>query len=133
MDGDLPDPAPYTCIAPIPGKEILAEPLRPKHVGVAGGATMIDAGDAARGDWPVHADGEPIASGCKYPWTMVVVRPDQKVIPCCLWSESTIMGDLSSQTFEEIWNGAPYRRLRTELQTDRPRRCCQECPEHKRI
>ena len=133
MDGDLPDPAPYTCIAPIPGKEILAEPLRPKHVGVGGGATMIDAGDAARGEWPARTNGEPIASGCKYPWTMVVVRPDQKVIPCCLWSESTIMGDLSSQTFEEIWNGVPYKRLRTELQTDRPRRCCQECPEHKRI
>ena len=94
---------------------------------------MIDAGDAAKGEWPVRANGEPVASGCKYPWTMVVVRPDQKVIPCCLWSDATIMGDLSTQTFEEIWNGAPYKRLRTELQTDRPRRCCQECPEHKRI
>ncbi|NRA95039.1 MAG: SPASM domain-containing protein [Planctomycetes bacterium] len=129
----LATPAPYTRLAPIPGQESLSEPLRPKRVGVAGGATMIDAGDAAKGEWPVRANGEPVASGCKYPWTMVVVRPDQKVIPCCLWSDATIMGDLSTQTFEEIWNGAPYKRLRTELQTDRPRRCCQECPEHKRI
>ena len=43
------------------------------------------------------------------------------------------MGDLKTQSWEEVWNGAAYQRLRIELQTNRLRPTCFHCPERQRI
>lgn len=97
------------------------------------GATAIVAGSAAQGRAPRDADGTEARTSCSYPWTMAVLRPDRAVVPCCQWVDPEIMGDLRQSSFEEIWNGAAYQRLRLELQTRRYRPACLHCPERQRI
>ncbi len=97
------------------------------------GPTAIAAGSAAQGRSPRDADGTEARTSCSYPWTMAVLRPDRAVVPCCQWVDPEIMGDLRQHSFEEIWNGAAYQRLRLELQTRRYRPACQHCPERQRI
>lgn len=50
---------------------------------------------------------------CGNPWTHVRIDVDGKVYPCCY--NHTEMGDLNSQTFEEIWNGERYASLRQSI------------------
>ncbi|MSR75448.1 MAG: radical SAM/SPASM domain-containing protein [Planctomycetes bacterium] len=97
------------------------------------GATMIRPGSAAQGHPPMDGDGSIADTACPYPWTMAVMRPDQAIVPCCQWVDAEIMGDLKTQSWDEIWNGPAYQRLRIELQTRRLRPTCLHCPERQRI
>ncbi len=54
-------------------------------------------------------------SRCGIPWTHTYIRLDGKVNPCCY--SSVVMGDLTTQSFEEIWNGSLYRSLRLSIVT----------------
>jgi MoaA/NifB/PqqE/SkfB family radical SAM enzyme len=47
---------------------------------------------------------------CLAPWTVFYVRADSGVRTCCTLRSS--MGDLRTQSFEEVWNGDAYVRLR---------------------
>jgi peptidoglycan/xylan/chitin deacetylase (PgdA/CDA1 family)/glycosyltransferase involved in cell wall biosynthesis/MoaA/NifB/PqqE/SkfB family radical SAM enzyme len=47
---------------------------------------------------------------CRAPWSVFHLRADGSVRTCC--TLRTSMGDLSRQTFEEIWNGEAYVSLR---------------------
>jgi len=51
---------------------------------------------------------------CYQPWSYCYIRNDALVQACC-YSEDHIMGDLSKQSFEEIWNDKPYRKLRARV------------------
>jgi MoaA/NifB/PqqE/SkfB family radical SAM enzyme len=55
---------------------------------------------------------EPARSCCE-PWLTFGVRVDGRVFTCCGAIE--VMGDLATQSFEEIWNGPAYRSLRRAL------------------
>ena len=53
---------------------------------------------------------------CGYPWRSVVVLWDGRVVPCCLDSDAAlVLGDLTTQTLEEIWNGPAAVKLRDDL------------------
>ena len=52
----------------------------------------------------------PPALHCRAPWSVFHLRADGSVRTCC--TLRTSMGDLGRQTFEEIWNGEAYVRLR---------------------
>jgi radical SAM protein with 4Fe4S-binding SPASM domain len=106
---------------------------QPWHPPDQDGATAIAAGSAAQGRSPRDADDIEARTACSYPWTMAVLRPDRAVVPCCQWVDHEVMGDLKQQSFEEIWNGPAYQRLRIELQTRRFRPACLHCPERQRI
>ena len=62
---------------------------------------------------------------CYQPWSYCYVRNDAIVQACC-YSERLIMGDLSKQSFEEIWNDKPYRILRSRVNKD-PSSDCLKC------
>jgi MoaA/NifB/PqqE/SkfB family radical SAM enzyme len=72
---------------------------------------------------------------CASPWDHVFVNKDGQVIPCCnapVWEESSsdgqsIMGDLSSQSFAEIWRGEKFRRFRRDLLEGPPPSICRTC------
>lgn len=58
----------------------------------------------------------PVSYLCSYPWRSVVVLWDGRVVPCCRDSDAAlVLGDLTTQSLEEIWQGAEVRRLREQL------------------
>ena len=65
---------------------------------------------------------------CKEPWDRMFVQYTGEVRPCCVINES--YGDLSSQTFDEVWSGPKYVSLRESLLSDQPLAACARCPFH---
>lgn len=65
---------------------------------------LAKAGDYARG----HYDVRP----CYAPWTHALIDHQGRVNVCCVLRTAPVMGDLSEQTFAQIWDGPPYRALR---------------------
>jgi len=63
---------------------------------------------------------------CKEPWESMFVQFSGEVRPCCVITES--YGDLSVQSFEEVWYGTKYQALRASLLTDEPFLLCARCP-----
>jgi radical SAM protein with 4Fe4S-binding SPASM domain len=68
---------------------------------------------ASPGLYPFPNDAPPYH--CGNPWTHVRIDVDGSVYPCCFID--TVMGDLSTQSFDEIWNGGSYRNLRESIVT----------------
>jgi MoaA/NifB/PqqE/SkfB family radical SAM enzyme len=60
---------------------------------------------------------------CLAPWKVFYVRADGGVRTCCTLRSS--MGDLGRQSFEDVWNGEAYTRLRRAFaeQADFPAAC----------
>ncbi|MBE7560779.1 radical SAM protein [bacterium] len=78
---------------------------------------------------------EPPLSGpprfyCESLWRMMGVKYDGRVFPCCP-RLNTIVGDLATQTVDEVWNGPAYRRLRWELLSGNYPKICEKCPERR--
>ena len=72
---------------------------------------FFDAAPAAPSGAPAPA---PCAvKDCFFPWDRAVIAASGEVFPCC--SSPASFGDLMDQSFEEIWHGAEYRRLRAAL------------------
>jgi radical SAM protein with 4Fe4S-binding SPASM domain len=58
----------------------------------------------------------PVSYLCSYPWRSVVVLWDGRVVPCCRDSDAAlVLGNLETQTLEEIWQAAEVKRLREQL------------------
>ncbi len=73
----------------------------------------------------------PLGFLCSYPWRSVVVLWDGRVVPCCRDADAAlVLGDLSHQSLEEIWNGPAAERLRRHHRErdfdDHP--LCRDCP-----
>jgi len=50
--------------------------------------------------------GKDIVSVCYFPWTSMSVLWDGRVVTCCMDSNGVqVLGDLNSQTVQEVWNG----------------------------
>ena len=54
----------------------------------------------------------PVYETCPLPSTMINISETGIVTPCC--ANPTIMGDLSRQSFEDVWNGKKYSRFRSD-------------------
>ena len=56
------------------------------------------------------------------------IIPNGNVYPCCRgWGEHLKMGNIFEQSFEDIWNGPEYRKLRREFLTGDLREGCRNC------
>jgi len=72
-------------------------------------------------------------SACRRPWTLVYVTVHGNVLPCCIapWItehyDGIVLGNLFSQSLEDIWWGARYGEFRATLQTDVPPEPCRGC------
>lgn len=62
---------------------------------------------------------------CPHPWTSVSVNERGEVTPCC--NSYMVMGDLNRSSFDEIWNGRRYRRLRDTVNTAKAPANCRTC------
>ncbi len=68
---------------------------------------------------------------CTAPWTTMNINVDGSVTPCCFWSASgnngKPLGNLTTQSLREIWNGPAYQKLRQANLDDEPNHPCQSC------
>ena len=70
--------------------------------------------------------------GCWRPWRSATVTANLKVLPCCISSfrapyAELELGDLRRQSWPEIWNGEPLRRLRDGILSGDPIPACRGC------
>jgi radical SAM protein with 4Fe4S-binding SPASM domain len=63
---------------------------------------------------------------CRTPWTTIAIHPNGDVYPCMAWSRPPI-GNLTRQTFDDIWNGDAVRALREEFESVQPGLDCLNC------
>ena len=62
---------------------------------------------------------------CALPWTSPFISVGGLVHPCC--GSLRVLGELSCQSFEEVWNRARYRRFRRRINTFLPPLECRHC------
>jgi radical SAM protein with 4Fe4S-binding SPASM domain len=69
------------------------------------------------------------AGRCTWPWDATYVTSRGVVQPCCMvmGDDRIALGDLTTQTFPEIWYGEPYREFRRRLAGDAPPDVCAGC------
>lgn len=63
---------------------------------------------------------------CNYPWDTVVIRPNGYISPCIYWVGEPF-GSLNERSFQEIWRGAQYEKLRDELKRGPKSDSCLAC------
>jgi MoaA/NifB/PqqE/SkfB family radical SAM enzyme len=65
---------------------------------------------------------------CTYPWRQMVLLPDGRVIPCCVWDESKgTLGSTTERSILDVWNGSEYDSLRASLIDGQPPAQCISC------
>jgi radical SAM protein with 4Fe4S-binding SPASM domain len=70
---------------------------------------------------------------CKMLWTELTVLWDGAVVPCVnVYERENLLGDLSRQTLEEVWNGPTMQGYRAAHAADAVDgiRVCNTCPRH---
>jgi radical SAM protein with 4Fe4S-binding SPASM domain len=72
---------------------------------------------------------------CWKMWQGCVITWDGKVVPCCFDKDAHyVMGDLTKNSFEEIWKGEAYQKFRSTLLRSRSEiEMCKNCTEGTRI
>ena len=63
---------------------------------------------------------------CFEPWHRLAIYSNGDVQPCCLWPLETF-GSFREQSFDEIWSGEGYVKLREALAAGRPPEVCVRC------
>ncbi len=72
---------------------------------------------------------------CWKMWHSCVITWDGKVVPCCFDKDAHfVLGDLTHNSFEEIWFGEKYNRFRTSLLNSRNEiEICKNCTEGTQV
>ncbi|CAN5434994.1 radical SAM protein [soil metagenome] len=72
---------------------------------------------------------------CWKMWNSCVITWDGKVVPCCFDKDAHyVMGDLSRQSFKEIWEGPEYNDFRASLLRSRSEiEMCKNCTEGTKV
>lgn len=68
-------------------------------------------------------------------WNSCVVTWDGKMVPCCFDKDAKHqLGDISENSFEEIWQGVPYRNFRASVLRSRKEiDICSNCSEGTKV
>ncbi len=77
---------------------------------------------------------QPNTYPCRDPWVNLTVLWDGRVVPCCIDVDGyNVVGDLRTQTIEEIWNGLKMRELRRQHITGKygDNKFCKYCRERR--
>lgn len=74
-------------------------------------------------------------NNCWKMWQSCVITWDGKVLPCCFDKDAQyVMGDLTKNTFEEIWGGEKYHDFRSTLFKSRSEiEMCKNCTEGTKV
>lgn len=88
---------------------------------------------AAPGVLDVAIGPEPPQAPCRMLWTELTVFWDGRVVPCAnVYEPDNLLGDLRTQTLDEVWNGPPIQALRRAHLQDSVATIpvCRSCPRH---
>lgn len=72
-------------------------------------------------------------SSCRRPWSLMYFTAHGRALPCCIAPfaargyERYTLGDARKESLAEIWNGAAYRKFRTDLLGPAPQKPCENC------
>lgn len=74
-------------------------------------------------------------NNCWKMWQSCVITWDGKVLPCCFDKDAQyVMGDLTKNSFEEIWKGEKYQQFRSTLFMSRSKiEMCKNCTEGTKV
>ena len=71
---------------------------------------------------------------CTAPWMHLNFEPDGKVIPCCLTSSHQyFLGDLNTDSIEEIWNSSNMKKLRLQFLNGEKPEICHKCFDEEKL
>lgn len=68
---------------------------------------------------------------CMYPWVHLHAFPTGDAHACCYSEMQHGIGNLKTQTIEQIWNDSPMRELRVRMLNDQPSGACKKCYEQE--
>jgi radical SAM protein with 4Fe4S-binding SPASM domain len=76
-----------------------------------------------------------LANHCWKLWHANVITWDGLVVPCCFDKDAQHkLGDLSNQSFREVWNNSQYREFRKQLMLSRKNiDICSNCSEGTKV
>ncbi len=98
----------------------------------AGQVKLVQIG---KGGHKEEAPPEPINhTPCKMLWTELTVLWDGAVVPCVnVYERENVLGDLSTHTLDEVWNGDEMKRFRKAHLADDigDIKVCATCPRHE--
>jgi len=106
---------------------ILWEPLIDRRAGDRLNVATLHNYGGGRGYNPVE---NKIVSVCYFPWTSLSVLWDGRAVTCCMDSDGVqVLGDLNSQTVQEVWTGPTLTRVRDNFRNFRygAYPVCQSC------
>ncbi len=88
-----------------------------------------DSGSYAATESPVPSPYR-LQTDCFDPWERFMIRVDGEVFPCCRYQShgDCSLGNIFRQSFQEIWDGAPYQTLRRGVNSPHPPPVCAICP-----
>ncbi len=66
-------------------------------------------------------------SYCPLLWNHLHVAADGKVLPCCIGDWERPMGNINKQSFDDIWAGPEFKKLRKALIQDKKVPHCRTC------
>lgn len=77
----------------------------------------------------------PLHNECWRMWTSCMVTWDGRVVPCCFDKDAKYqLGQLTGNTFAEIWNGEKYRQFRNQILRNRKSiDICRNCSEGSQV
>jgi len=77
----------------------------------------------------------PMLNQCWKMWHSCVVTWDGKVVPCCFDKDASfVLGDLTKDSFREIWTGRQYQQFRSSLLKSRSEiEICRNCSEGTKV
>ena len=79
------------------------------YVGCGGFSTRLGSRNFSEGEPSASAEKHP----CVLPFRELNIWSDGKAVLCCEdWNEENVVGDLNTQTLEEIWRGTAMRHAR---------------------
>ena len=83
---------------------------------------------------PEEPGGEPGRPGCTWPWEAAYVTSAGVVQPCCMvmGDDRVALGDLTTQSFADVWYGEAYRDFRARLAGTEPPTVCRGCALYRR-
>jgi radical SAM protein with 4Fe4S-binding SPASM domain len=64
---------------------------------------------------------------CLFPWHYTIIGPYGEMQPCGWWYAEP-MGNVRQESFEDIWNGERFRKLRAEHEAGTLNENCRTCP-----
>ncbi|MFD1001880.1 SPASM domain-containing protein [Ohtaekwangia kribbensis] len=72
---------------------------------------------------------------CWKMWHSCVITWDGKIVPCCFDKDAHhVLGDLTENSFEEVWNGEAYNTFRASLLRSRSEiEICKNCTEGTKV